>query len=757
MDEEVEGSSRGRDEVVSNLEIFPDKSARRLFKFMYTGVWMSAAGLVITAGMKWSNRFENDADGRRYARANSTIALICMVTTLSCLVAFTRKCIIALRSGKKWSRRRRVFTSIHFGVLASHSIGTVFYSLPNILDIINIHGRFLEAMGMLRFTMWNNIFFLFVLHSKLLNLWVDEKGQPIGSYDSILADAPLKQNLHLGLFWVVYECVPIGVFTYGVVMKEGWNLEVDQGCTPNMRVVVMGACFSAAVFIYQATSLLFLYNAYRQLKQRPYNSFRVTNVWLRYHFLQNAVVGDFISFSFMLFFWVKTGTCSGSGLTWSGLIPAHWAMTVLSVVNCFLWMPVHSQEKGNFALESENLVWLEGSSDGGAGEKPHLDKFCFEKAMKLWYWSLGVYGYDSDRNDFFDPDYPPLNAKSALNLYNLQDYHAIHMADVNVIVSWSSDTILICFRGTYNMKNVWTDLQFVRVVHPPKRGMYLMRTQPLVHQGFLESWSGLKDCVINKIDEILRGDRFDSDRCRILVTGHSLGGALAVLASYDIAKRFELGVDRISCYTYGALRVGNHAFVRDYNTVVPDTWQVVNDRDVVPRMPKFWVLFKHVGERVIINSAGDMIVSPLFVELTLYNPPTLYGKSTSVRQHLMLNYRKSLVSIVKGQFVVRKSMRGGADAIGALAQKADRPLESVLDLKPESLKGVDPGGGEICAKVWSRRTALWGLHLFRLRELLPCFGNPESMDSDSEDGGDRVELMTYSERVQEMVENPPVG
>ena len=34
----------------------------------------------------------------------------------------------------------------------------------------------------------------------------------------------------------------------------------------------------------------------------------------------------------------------------------------------------------------------------------------------------------------------------------------------------------------------------------------------------------------------------------------------------------------ISCYTFGAPRTGNHAFAREYNEAVPDTWGIINDQ-----------------------------------------------------------------------------------------------------------------------------------------------------------------------------------
>ena len=65
------------------------------------------------------------------------------------------------------------------------------------------------------------------------------------------------------------------------------------------------------------------------------------------------------------------------------------------------------------------------------------------------------------------------------------------------------------------------------------------------------------------------------------VTGHSLGGALATLAAFDIRKQLldnRQSNTHVVCYTFAAPRTGNHAFARDYNAAVPDTWSVINDQ-----------------------------------------------------------------------------------------------------------------------------------------------------------------------------------
>ncbi len=37
----------------------------------------------------------------------------------------------------------------------------------------------------------------------------------------------------------------------------------------------------------------------------------------------------------------------------------------------------------------------------------------------------------------------------------------------------------------------------------------------------------------------------------------------------------------VRCYTFGAPRVGNRAWARQYNQAVPDTWHIINSDDVV--------------------------------------------------------------------------------------------------------------------------------------------------------------------------------
>ena len=67
-----------------------------------------------------------------------------------------------------------------------------------------------------------------------------------------------------------------------------------------------------------------------------------------------------------------------------------------------------------------------------------------------------------------------------------------------------------------------------------------------------------------------------------MVTGHSLGGALAAFASVDIHKNIGV-VNKV--YTYGQPRIGNQNMATFMSSVIPNTYRVVNYADIVTHLP----------------------------------------------------------------------------------------------------------------------------------------------------------------------------
>ena len=110
----------------------------------------------------------------------------------------------------------------------------------------------------------------------------------------------------------------------------------------------------------------------------------------------------------------------------------------------------------------------------------------------------------------------------------------------------------MAFRGTRNIKNwVFTNAN----IDMEKYGCKGCK----VHEGFRNLYLGMKEQIILYVRSL---KAFYSDAL-IVVTGHSLGGAMATLAAYDLRKLFM----PIELINFGSPRVGNKEFAAAFNTL----------------------------------------------------------------------------------------------------------------------------------------------------------------------------------------------
>ncbi|XGV95279.1 MAG: lipase family protein [Leptolyngbya sp. BL-A-14] len=120
-----------------------------------------------------------------------------------------------------------------------------------------------------------------------------------------------------------------------------------------------------------------------------------------------------------------------------------------------------------------------------------------------------------------------------------------------------------------------------------------------MHQGFVRAYFSVRP----KIHDYLKSH----DIASVTVTGHSLGGALAILCAVDIQYNFASKVPLIEVYTYGAPKVGNDAFRDSFNRRVPNSYRFVHGMDLVPELPRWWQGYRQVekefriGQRFSLN------------------------------------------------------------------------------------------------------------------------------------------------------------
>lgn len=135
--------------------------------------------------------------------------------------------------------------------------------------------------------------------------------------------------------------------------------------------------------------------------------------------------------------------------------------------------------------------------------------------------------------------------------------------------------LVLSFRGTEKKFSDWaTDARCIPTVAGKSK----------VHTGFLEAFTSKSNAdgrsVREAVREILARDEAKDENNKALplfITGHSLGGALALLTTKLIAPNING-----ACYTFGAPRVGNYEYFQLVKTPV---YRVVNSSDIVPRLP----------------------------------------------------------------------------------------------------------------------------------------------------------------------------
>jgi hypothetical protein len=126
-----------------------------------------------------------------------------------------------------------------------------------------------------------------------------------------------------------------------------------------------------------------------------------------------------------------------------------------------------------------------------------------------------------------------------------------------------------------------------------------------VHRDFAEALDAVWRDVLRLVKSLRKKDQ------TLWVTGHSLGGALATLAT---ARLVDEGLKPVTV-TFGQPRVGDSGFAKAYTAT---HHRFVNNNDVVPTMPPRtipgWLrppsFYTHVGELKFFDENGRLISKP---------------------------------------------------------------------------------------------------------------------------------------------------
>ncbi|TFY91500.1 lipase family protein [Pseudomonas nabeulensis] len=176
----------------------------------------------------------------------------------------------------------------------------------------------------------------------------------------------------------------------------------------------------------------------------------------------------------------------------------------------------------------------------------------------------------------FDPQLYPQNQPE---LETAQEHPAsLHFfddaefgTDTQAFITHHDEVILIAVRGTASPADGLRDGNAHQVAFVEGVGK--------AHEGFYQAYQAMREFVLRYLDQFYIGQR-------IVICGHSLGGAIALLLAEGI-RRIPKTSYNVLLYTYGAPRAADAEFTAGASTLVHH--RIVKHNDPVPSVPASWM------------------------------------------------------------------------------------------------------------------------------------------------------------------------
>lgn len=189
---------------------------------------------------------------------------------------------------------------------------------------------------------------------------------------------------------------------------------------------------------------------------------------------------------------------------------------------------------------------------------------------------------------------------------------------------------VLAFRGTeQTWRDIQTDIRARRIRTPKGK----------IHLGFKDAFSSVEEEIKTRLEPL-------SD-IPLYITGHSLGGALATVATQILEWDSRFADQIAACYTFGSPRVGNDEYDSSIKSMF---YRVVNTTDVVTIVPLLMMGFVHVGDvRFLLRNMGEFKRSIPFSRRLFFflGAGILKFFRPLVEDHAILEYRKKLEAVAQ--------------------------------------------------------------------------------------------------------------
>ncbi|PWN43483.1 alpha/beta-hydrolase [Ceraceosorus guamensis] len=164
-----------------------------------------------------------------------------------------------------------------------------------------------------------------------------------------------------------------------------------------------------------------------------------------------------------------------------------------------------------------------------------------------------------------------------------------------------TNKVVVSHQGTNptSAESVYIDAQYLPTL-PDRRLNGCVDPGSAMHTGFQKAWADTADPILAAVKEQLTAH----PGATLLVTGHSLGAALATLDSAYL--RCNLPDVPLQTTVLGLPRVGNSKFADSIDRLHNGTFHyLVNGQDPVPHIPFRQLSYEHPTGEVWINPANE--------------------------------------------------------------------------------------------------------------------------------------------------------
>ncbi|EPQ58491.1 alpha/beta-hydrolase [Gloeophyllum trabeum ATCC 11539] len=169
----------------------------------------------------------------------------------------------------------------------------------------------------------------------------------------------------------------------------------------------------------------------------------------------------------------------------------------------------------------------------------------------------------------------------------------------------SANSIVVSHQGTnsHNILSILNDLELLR--NPLNSTLFPKApTEASLHAGFYETFDRTAQSVLSTVSAGLKSKGADN----VLIVGHSLGAAIAVLDGMMLKTMLPANVP-VQTRVFGLPRMGNSEWASFVDDTISDAFTfVTNNQDPVPQVPPTILGFKHPSHEVHIQS-GNVTVS----------------------------------------------------------------------------------------------------------------------------------------------------